>query len=129
MGTPIADMVEKMIAGGVAPDLIVLAVRTAELHARNFLQVDEATERRRAYDRERKAALPTNWQELTEWVFDRDGYACVYCGAADKPLHCDHVIPLSRGGPSSIDNLATACAGCNISKGARTPSEWRSACQ
>ena len=51
-GTPIADMVEKMLSGGIPPDTIVLAVRTAELAAQGV--VDPAAERRRAWDREAK---------------------------------------------------------------------------
>lgn len=53
-------------------------------------------------------------------VFKRDGFACVYCGA--KPpevvLHVDHVRPVAEGGTNEIDNLLTACAGCNSGKGA-----------
>ena len=54
--TPIADMIEEMTARGVAPDIIVLAVRTAELTGKSGgIPVDTAAEKRRAYDRERKA--------------------------------------------------------------------------
>lgn len=53
--TPIADMVERMISTGIPPDMIVLAVRTAEQFARDSMPTDATAERRRAYDRERKA--------------------------------------------------------------------------
>ena len=36
----------------------------------------------------------------------------------------DHVIPHSKGGPTTPDNLVAACRPCNTSKGARTLSEW-----
>src|ERR1700693_661727 len=49
--TPIAAMVAKMLSGGVPPEMIVLAIRTAEL-ARGA--TDPVAERRRAFDRERK---------------------------------------------------------------------------
>lgn len=53
--TPIADMVEQMISGGIPPEFIVLAVRTAEQHAgQSHTSTDFVAERRRAYDRERK---------------------------------------------------------------------------
>lgn len=39
--------------------------------------------------------------------------------------HCDHVVPLSRGGLSVMENLATACGPCNRSKNYRTPGEWK----
>ena len=53
-------------------------------------------------------------------VFKRDGFRCVYCGASAPGvvLHADHVEPLAGGGADSIDNLVTACAGCNGGKGA-----------
>jgi len=58
-------------------------------------------------------------------VFARDGYRCAYCGVETAEPHCDHVLPLSRGGSNSADNLATACGACNTSKGAKTLEEWR----
>ena len=59
-----------------------------------------------------------------EHVYQRDGYQCVYCGATDL-LSLDHIIPLSRGGSNTPENLATCCKPCNSSKGARTPEEWQ----
>jgi len=41
---------------------------------------------------------------------------CAYCGS-DQKLQWEHVIPLSRGGPDSIDNLVLACQPCNLKKG------------
>lgn len=57
MSTPIADLVEEMLARGVAPDLVVMAVRAAELASGKSggIPVDTAAEKRRAYDRARKA--------------------------------------------------------------------------
>lgn len=59
-------------------------------------------------------------------VFARDGRRCVYCGCTEEEmtLCLDHVIPLSRGGSNTADNLVVACFPCNTDKGARTPSEW-----
>lgn len=55
----------------------------------------------------------------------RDGHRCQYCGVVFVPreLTIDHVFPRSRGGPSSWENLVTACAPCNRAKGDRTPDE------
>ncbi|WP_370751024.1 HNH endonuclease [Teichococcus oryzae] len=60
-------------------------------------------------------------------VFLRDGFACVYCGEhhATHDLTFDHVIPRSRGGRTSWDNVVTACGPCNLRKGNRLPREIR----
>lgn len=55
-------------------------------------------------------------------VFLRDGFECVYCGATED-LTFDHVIPRSRGGRTTWENIVTACSPCNLKKGGRTPRE------
>ena len=57
-------------------------------------------------------------------VFERDGRECVSCGKRTGIMTCDHVIPVSRGGSSTLDNLVTACERCNLAKGQQTPDEW-----
>ena len=56
----------------------------------------------------------------------RDRFKCQYCGATapDVLLHIDHIVPVAKGGDSSMTNLVTACQGCNSGKGA-TPLENR----
>lgn len=49
-------------------------------------------------------------------IFQRDNYHCQYCGSASN-LTIDHVIPLSKGGGDTWDNLVTACLSCNNMKG------------
>lgn len=56
-------------------------------------------------------------------VLHRDGHTCQYCGYAGEDLTLDHVIPKSRGGDDSWENIVTACVRCNIKKGNRTPEE------
>ena len=48
-------------------------------------------------------------------VKNRDGFACVWCGA-DEPLHVDHVWPKVWGGADVMDNLQTLCQPCNAWK-------------
>jgi 5-methylcytosine-specific restriction endonuclease McrA len=52
-------------------------------------------------------------------LFARDGWRCVYCGSSTGRLTLDHVVPRSRGGESSWENVVTACAPCNLRKGDR----------
>ncbi|MEE8271396.1 MAG: HNH endonuclease [Alphaproteobacteria bacterium] len=56
-------------------------------------------------------------------VFLRDRFSCQYCG--DRyPTHdltFDHVIPRSRGGRTTWQNVVTACSVCNLRKGNRMP--------
>ena len=55
-------------------------------------------------------------------IYKRDGYECVYCGSK-KSLTLDHVIPKSKGGANTWENLVTSCFKCNLKKSARTPEE------
>lgn len=58
-------------------------------------------------------------------VFKRDAYTCAYCGDTDKgSLTLDHVIPQSKGGPNTWDNLVTACKRCNNEKADLTLKEY-----
>ena len=58
-------------------------------------------------------------------IFARDGNRCQYCGKrfATNELSLDHVMPRSRGGGASWENLVCACLPCNVRKGGRTPRE------
>ncbi|MGI8631229.1 MAG: HNH endonuclease [Solirubrobacterales bacterium] len=58
-------------------------------------------------------------------VLARDQWACQYCGSERGPLTLDHVVPRSRGGDSGWDNITSACAPCNRTKGDRLPAEAR----
>jgi 5-methylcytosine-specific restriction endonuclease McrA len=56
-------------------------------------------------------------------VFLRDRFACQYCGQQfpTQELTFDHVVPRSRGGRTTWENVVTACAACNLRKGNRMP--------
>ena len=58
-------------------------------------------------------------------LFARDDWRCVYCGDRNNRLTLDHVLPRSRGGESVWENVVTACAPCNHTKGNRTLEEAR----
>ena len=56
-----------------------------------------------------------------EGILKRDRRRCAYCG--DLARTVDHVLPVSRGGPSTWLNVVAACTACNGRKGNRTPAE------
>jgi len=73
-------------------------------------------------------------------IFIRDDFTCQRCPTRpmrkDKPwlpdlsqLHCDHIIPLSRGGKDAMDNLQTLCAPCNLHKSSQTEAEFDQKCK
>lgn len=55
-------------------------------------------------------------------VFLRDRFACQYCGDRDD-LTFDHLVPRSRGGQTTWENVVTACSHCNLRKGGQMPGE------
>ena len=57
-------------------------------------------------------------------IIRRDGFRCQYCASRDR-LTIDHVLPKSRGGRDTWENLVAACVPCNNRKGNRTPEEAR----
>ncbi len=52
-------------------------------------------------------------------IYERDGYKCCRCGISERYaiLEIDHIIPISKGGKSTYDNLQTLCHKCNYEKG------------
>lgn len=56
-------------------------------------------------------------------LLERDRHTCQYCNYKGEELTLDHVLPRSRGGDDSWENLVTACVRCNVKKGNRTPKE------
>jgi 5-methylcytosine-specific restriction endonuclease McrA len=55
-------------------------------------------------------------------VFLRDRFSCQYCGSRED-LTFDHVIPRSKGGTTTWENVVAACSPCNLRKADRMPSE------
>lgn len=70
-------------------------------------------------DRRRKRRLGSKVHDLTDlqWAALKDAWAgCAYCGVTDTPLQRDCVLPISRGGRYTLDNVVPACRSCNTSK-------------
>lgn len=57
-------------------------------------------------------------------VVERDGWKCSYCKTSEGPFELDHIIPWSRGGKDTVENLCVSCIPCNRQKSDRTPEEW-----
>jgi 5-methylcytosine-specific restriction endonuclease McrA len=74
-----------------------------------------------AFDRLPKAKVKFNRRN----IFARDGNRCQYCGKRfpTSELSLDHVLPRSRGGQATWENIVCACVKCNVRKGGRTPIE------
>lgn len=67
-------------------------------------------------------------------VFERDGWRCQLCGRrvrltkgprAARRAVVDHIVPLSRGGTDTYDNVQAACHACNAAKSARLRGQMR----
>jgi 5-methylcytosine-specific restriction endonuclease McrA len=73
------------------------------------------------YDRLPKQTIRFNRRN----IFARDANRCQYCGRRfpTSELSLDHVIPRSRGGETSWENIVCSCVKCNVKKGGRTPHE------
>jgi len=86
--------------------------------------MDERWERALKDRARRKAEVAVG---LRFQVFQRDQFRCRYCGVRVEDgavLHADHVMPQSRGGPTTLENLVTACVDCNLGKSDRVLDGW-----
>jgi len=62
--------------------------------------------------------------EVREYLLEKWGRKCAYCGAEGIPLEVEHIVPKARGGSNRVSNLTLACRGCNQKKGSRTAEEY-----
>lgn len=103
----------------VSPQMVL-----GEAVRRGYLSDEEAMQHLRWHRQEqmRKKQLERNIPaDLQSEIFTRDGGRCQYCGGEGRTL--DHLVPVSKGGPSVRLNLLTACEPCNLRKHAKLPSE------
>ena len=93
----------------------------------NELNIDPRLERRarrraaRTYTRDARRRLKQGQlgRFSREQVIERDRKTCYMCGkvCARSEIHLDHVIPLSKGGDHTLENIKVSCADCNLRKG------------
>lgn len=62
--------------------------------------------------------------EVREYLLEKWGRKCAYCGATEVPLQVEHIQPKARGGTNRISNLTLACRPCNERKAARPVQEF-----
>ena len=81
-----------------------------------------------AYARNRKArklAAPgTHTADDVQEQHERQRGRCFWCHEKLTEYHVDHVIPLAGGGGNGIENIVVSCPRCNLSKGAKHPTDW-----
>lgn len=86
------------------------------VNAKNKLWRAENPEKARQWDRinrERKKHARWNADART-WFDSLVDPACTYCGVPAELA--DHVIPISKGGPGTVENMAPSCRSCNSAK-------------
>lgn len=62
--------------------------------------------------------------EVRQYLLEKWGRKCAYCGAKDTPLEVEHINPKSRGGSNRVSNLTLACHDCNQRKDSQTAAEF-----
>lgn len=62
--------------------------------------------------------------EVREYLLEKWGRKCAYCGRESIPLQVEHIVPKSRGGTDRVSNLTLSCARCNRDKGPKTAEEF-----
>lgn len=110
-------VLRRLVAAGVSAAQLLAALEAM------IAAAQPAIERKKKRDAERAKTM-REARAVLKVVAKRDGRRCRYCGTEKGPFAFDHVIPLSRGGPTSEENLTVACKSCNSAKRDRTPNEW-----
>src|SRR5262249_2811748 len=62
--------------------------------------------------------------DVREYLLEKFGRRCAYCGKTDVPMEIEHLIPRSRGGSDRASNLTLAYRVCNQTKGDQTAEEF-----
>lgn len=61
---------------------------------------------------------------VREYLLEKWGRECAYCGKKDVPLQVEHIVPKARGGSDRVSNLTLACECCNHKKGSKPVEEF-----
>jgi hypothetical protein len=98
---------------GVSSDDVMALLRERQRRRERKLERAHA---RMAVDRLEGPSRKPLGREVKTAVWSRDGGRCVECGS-DEDFQYDHIIPVSMGGATSVENLQILCGDCNRVKG------------
>ena len=62
--------------------------------------------------------------ETREYLLEKWGRKCAYCGKENIPLQVEHITPRAKGGSNRVSNLCLACEKCNLAKGTKSIEEF-----
>ena len=89
------------------------------------MAVSQSRRARAARRRKRRVDLADNDLTPAQWGAIREAWGCcAYCGAIDVSLQRDCVLPISRGGRYTLENVVPACRSCNASKSNDEVTRW-----
>jgi len=89
------------------------------------MTLDRSRRARAARKRRRRFLAADNDLTPAQWTAIRAAWGgCAYCGGPDESLQKDCVLPLSRGGRYTLDNVVPACRSCNASKSNDEVTGW-----
>lgn len=83
-------------------------------HGRLMSRLGASKTRARWYGLRVDTITPADWNAILDYF----GYRCAYC-LVGGPLQQDHIVPITKGGGTTIDNIVPACGRCNKKKGNR----------
>lgn len=111
-----------------------------EVGSSKFIEVQNFIKHQDPHYKEKASEIPPppgqeNFMKATgvtrtqrQRILERDGNECKSCGATES-LCMDHILPVSRGGDSSDENLQVLCSACNTKKGNKIDGEEKNSRQ
>jgi len=89
------------------------------------MATDQSRKARAARRRKRRIAKVDHDLTPADWTALQQAWAgCAYCGSTNVALQRDCILPISRGGRYTIDNVVPACPSCNASKCNAEVTSW-----
>lgn len=98
--------------------------RYAALRRAQFEAAPEKVRAKRCSNKHTRRARLNGRYTVAQWeaLLELFNHTCPCCGEAGEKLTVDHIVPISKGGSNTIDNIQPLCLTCNIKKGAKVVS-------